>query len=277
MPPDANTSDHSSLPWLPQQQELLDAFGVERVADVHCHCLPGLDDGPTSLGEAVGLCQALAENGLTTVVATPHQLGSYDRLNSAAVVDRAIAEMKEELDAAGVPLELLPGGDVRVDERLLKLLDSGEVISTAGAGQHLLLELPHELYVDPLPMIEMLAERGLQTIMTHPERHRYLAGSVGRLQTWVDEGAVLQITAGSLIGDFGRTAYNEAWRLVESGLVSLIATDAHDARRRPPRMREAIGVLSDRVGGDFARHVCIDNPLKVIGGEAIPSPPAAAA
>jgi protein-tyrosine phosphatase len=255
--------------WLPPQQAVLDEFDVPRVVDVHCHCLPGLDDGPTSLGEAIELCAEIAENGVTTVVATPHQLGPYDRLNSAKVIRRAVIEMEEELAEAGIPLELVAGGDVRVDERLPRLLDEGEVASTADAGRHLLLELPHDLYVDPLPIIRYLREQGLQAIMTHPEQHRYLAGSVGRIQTWLMEGAVLQITAGSFLGDFGRTAYNEAWRLMDMGLVSIVATDAHDVQRRPPRFHDALDALTQQFGRTAARLICIDNPLKVLQGEPI--------
>lgn len=255
--------------WLPAQQAVLEQFDVPLAVDVHCHCLPGLDDGPNSLGEAIDLCRALAEDGVTTVVATPHQLGPYDRLNSAQVIRRAVAEMTDELAGAGVPLQLLPGGDVRVDERLPRLLDEGEIAPTADAGCHLLIELPHDLYVDPLPIIQFLRKRRLQAIMTHPERHRYLAGSIGRIQTWVMEGAVLQVTAGSLLGDFGRTAYNEAWRLMDMGLVGLVATDAHDTERRPPRFRQAMEIVAQHFGQKTAKQICLENPLKVLQGEPI--------
>jgi len=261
-----------SLAWSPAQLQRLEKFSVDRCADIHCHCLPGLDDGPTDMTQAVSLCKALAEDGITTVVATPHQLGRYDRLNSANVVKETIGELKAVLAAAKVPLEILPGGDVRIDERLPKLLDAGEIGSLAGAGRHLLLELPHELLVDPVPTIAMLRERGLQTIMTHPERHRYLAGGERLLRSWVDEGAVIQLTAGSLLGDFGQRAYDQSWQIVQSGLASLIATDAHDEWNRPPRMSEALAALTRKVGAEVVHGLCIDNPLHVLRGEGLELP-----
>lgn len=256
-----------SLPWSPPQQVRLDTWGVERSVDVHCHCLPGVDDGPATLAESLRICEALAADGVTTVFATPHQLGGYDRINTAAAIRTAVAELNSCLENAGVPLEVLAGGDVRVDERLGRLLETDQVLTCGDLGAHLLLELPHEVFVDPLPAIKTLGDRGVQVIMTHPERHRYLAGAVDRIATWVEAGAVLQITAGSLLGEFGPTARQEAWRLLDAGLVSLVASDAHDATRRPPRLTAALEALAQQASPDAARALCIDNPLHVLHGK----------
>jgi protein-tyrosine phosphatase len=252
--------------WLPQQLQRIEAFGTPRSVDIHCHCLPGMDDGPKSVAQAAKLCRSLAEDGITTVVATPHQLGRYDRENSAPRIRQAIVALSAVLADERIPLDLVPGGDVRVDERLEQFLDSGEIGTVADAGRYLLLELPHELFVDPVPEIEMLSARGMQAIMTHPERHRYLHGSVTRPQEWVEAGAALQVTAGSLVGDFGQRAYDHAWLLVRTGLVALVATDAHDAAERPPRLSAAIELLSRQVGYEVARTIAVDNPLRVIEG-----------
>lgn len=255
--------------WNPAQRERLAEWDVERAVDVHCHLLPGLDDGPVDLPEAVALAEALAADGVTTVAATPHQLGRYDRLNSAEVVREGIAEVAAACAAAGIPLEIVPGGDVRIDERLPKLLEAGEITSLAEAGRHLLLELPHELLVDPVPTIRLLRERGWQTILTHPERYRYLAGREALVASWVAEGAVVQITAGSLVGDFGRQAWDAAWRLIQLGLVAIVATDAHDPRRRPPRMTAALELLAQEAGAETARRLCLAHPLRVLRGQSI--------
>lgn len=255
--------------WVRDQQKRLDEFDAPRSVDIHCHCLPGLDDGPATVEEAVALCEALTRDGITTVIATPHQLGRYDRTNSTPEIRRAVSELAALLNDRDVPLEIYPGGDVRVDERLPRLLDSGAVGTAADAGRHLLLELPHELFVDPLPTIDLLRERGLQPIVTHPERHRYLNGSIELPRQWVARGAVLQVTAGSLAGDFGPRALDHAWQLVIAGLVGLVATDAHDAVRRPPRMSAALHLLQQKIGAAAARRMVIDNPLNVIEGQVI--------
>jgi protein-tyrosine phosphatase len=252
--------------WLSQQLQRLEAFGTPRCVDIHCHCLPDLDDGPRSVAEAVNLCRSLAEDGITTVVATPHQLGRYDRENSAPRIRQAVADLAVVLADEQIPLDLLPGGDIRVDERLEKLLDAGEISTIADAGRYLLLELPHELFVDPIPEIEMLLGRGVQPIMTHPERYRYLHGSISRPQEWVAAGAAIQVTAGSLLGEFGQRAYDHAWQLIRAGLVALVATDAHDAVQRPPLLTAAIERLTQQVGHEATRTIAIDNPLRVIEG-----------
>jgi protein-tyrosine phosphatase len=227
-----------------------------------------VDDGPASLDESLDLCRALVADGLTTVFATPHQLGRFDGVNTAAVVRDALTSLQAKLEAAEIPLELAPGADVRIDERLPQLVDAGEVVAAGPEGRHLLLELPHGMFLDPLPTIEALNERGIQTIMTHPERHRYLAGSAARIGSWIEAGAAVQITAGSLLGDFGSLAHQEAWRMVRAGMVSLIATDAHD-EGRPPLMTPALEILNQHMGRDFARTVCLENPLRVFRGERV--------
>jgi protein-tyrosine phosphatase len=263
----------SSTPnWSPPQLARLDKWSVSRSVDVHCHCLPGIDDGPETAEDALELCRALVADGVTTVIASPHQLGIYDGYNTAELIRQTVAEFTEQLAAAEISLEVVAGADIRVDERLGRLLDADEVVTIADKRRHLLLELPHQLLVDPLPAISDIADRGIQTIMTHPERHRYLAGAVDRIASWVDAGAIVQITAGSLLGDFGPQPHQEAWRLVRAGLVGLVATDAHDHARRPPRLTPAFAALEAEIGANAARVLCVDNPLRVFQGEHLAPP-----
>jgi protein-tyrosine phosphatase len=257
--------------WSQEQQHRLDEFATPRSVDVHCHCLPGFDDGPESLEEAIALCQAVVKDGITTVIATPHQLGRYDRANSLAQVRQSAEILSAELKDREIPLEVYPGGDVRIDERLPHLIDSGDIGTAADAGRHILLELPHEVFVDALPIIDSLGEIGLQTILTHPERHRYLQNRGEWARECVEHGAVLQVTSGSLLGEFGGQAHQQAWRLVRAGIVGIIASDAHDTLRRPPRMTEAIRLLTQEIGREATRRLAIDNPLRVLAGEPIES------
>lgn len=255
--------------WLPAQRRRMSDWSIERSVDIHCHCLAGLDDGPLDLQTAVSLCRALAHDGVTSVIATPHQLGAYDRANSAERVRRSVAELSESLAADGVPLEVFPGGEVRIDERLLSLLEQDQALTLADLGVCLLMELPHGQFVDPAPLFEPLLERSIQPIMAHPERHRYLRDQAHRIEDWVQRGALVQVTAGSLTGDFGRSASRVAWRLLDEGLVHVIASDAHDSSRRAPRMTDAIQALAEQAPEWLVRRVCLENPLRVLMGETI--------
>jgi protein-tyrosine phosphatase len=260
---------------LPQRKRLA-RFGVSRCVDIHCHCLPGLDDGPGTREEALALCRKIVADGVTTTIATPHQFGRYSRTNSAAKIRRAVDALAADLQRENIPLEVFPGADVRIDERLLKLLEADEALTVADRGHYLLLELPHEVFVDPRHLLTGLLRRGVRPIMTHPERYAYLQRSWEMMAAWVAQGAVIQITAGSLVGDFGPLAHEMAWEMVFRGLVGLVATDAHDAEQRPPRLSAALEMLCARIGPRLARRVCLDNPLAVFEGQEIapeaPSP-----
>jgi protein-tyrosine phosphatase len=256
----------------PAQQRRCERLGLSQSVDVHCHCLPGLDDGPVSWQEAMALCRLLVDDGVTTVIATPHQLGPYDRRNSSATIRETVKQLSALLEAEQIPLDVLPGADVRIDERLLQLLEADEILTAADAGRHVLLELPDGPFVDPLPMIRGLSGRGIQAIITHPERHTFLHRSTRRICGWIAEGAGLQVTAASLAGDFGRDAMDAGWRFVMAGWVSLIATDAHGTTWRPPRLTQALDALEQQCGYEVAKLICGVNPLKILHGQQIHPP-----
>ena len=260
-------SDPNSQPLLPTQRELLEQFQVEQVVDIHNHCLPGLDDGPASMGDALELCRAFVGGGVTTVIATPHQLGRYDGRNSPEQVRRSVEALNEQLREEAIPLNVVGGGDVRIDERVLQLLESDDISTLADDGKYLLLELPHDVFFDIGPVIQIMRSRGVVPILSHPERHGGLVRNLDILGRWIDVGAVLQVTAGSLIGEFGREAHTAGWELIARGQVALVASDAHDTRRRPPRLSQAIELLGSQIGMDRTRLMCIDNPLRVLRGE----------
>lgn len=259
-------------PWTAAQTARLARWGGERAVDVHCHCLPGLDDGPRDLSESLALCSALVEDGFTTVVATPHQLGRYDFPERAAKIRAAVAELNTVLRQEAIPLVVVCGADVRIDERITRLISSGEVLTVADQRKHLLLELPHSQFVDPLALIKQLTALGVQTIMTHPERHRYLAADLGRPRAWIAAGARLQITAGSLLGAFGSAAHDYAWKLLEAGLVSMLATDAHHATERPPCMTAALDQVAAAHNEELARQLGAVAPGALLRGEWLAEP-----
>ena len=240
--------------------------GPATFADIHCHCLAGLDDGPTSLAESLELCRALLADGVHTVIATPHQLGRYDLTNPAPRVREAVEELREALADADLPLVVLPGADVRIDERIVRLIQSDQVLTLADRGADLLLELPHDGFLDPMRLIHMLSDMQVRVIVSHPERNRHLAERPHLVQPWLAEGAALQVTAASLLGDFGARAESAAWFWMSRGEVALVAGDSHDLRKRPPSMRRAFRRITTRLGLNIAQRVCVDNPRRIIEG-----------
>jgi len=249
------------------QRDRLSRFSVESCVDMHCHCLGGLDDGPANMSEALGLCSALTEDGITHVIATPHQLGRYETRISGDQIVSAVGELNDMLQQEDLPLQVAGGAEIRVDPRAVELLECGELLSLGQTGRFVLLELPHEVFVNPLPLLCRLKDSGIVPVIAHPERCYYLANRQAEVASWLNAGAVLQLTATSLVGLCGATATRQAWAWLRAGWVSLIASDAHDTTDRRPVMTAAIEQLTGRMGLLAARRLCIDNPQHIWAGE----------
>ncbi len=243
--------------------------GQRQYVDIHCHCLAAIDDGPATRDGAIALCRGLVDDGVNVVVATPHQLGRFSDCNEASLIREAVVALNEELRCGDIPLTVMPGGDVRVDERICQLLESDKILTLADGGKYILLELPHEIFIDIEPLLVGLASLGIQTIISHPERHRVLSKQPNLLLKWLAGGVYLQVTAGSLVGQFGSTAQSAAWHFLASGWVSFVATDAHDLHGRRPLMRAAFEQITAQLGAVVARQVCIENPIRILEGQDI--------
>jgi len=246
------------------QRRGLRRFAPGGAADLHCHCLPGVDDGPATMHDALQLCRALVSEGISTVVATPHQLGRYDGRNSGRQVRDAVDALAATLAEQSIPLEVLPGGEVRIDERVPAMVRSGDVLTLAGRV-YLLLELPEAGYLDPLPLIRFLTREGITVVVAHVERYREVQRRHEIVAAWIEAGAALQINAGSLSGSFGREAERTAWRLIDQEFRLLVATDAHDSRSRPPLLSRAAELIEARYDFQTAFRACIENPWQILG------------
>ncbi len=248
-----------------------DGANRRRYVDIHCHCLPAVDDGPATMSESLALCRALVNDGMATVVATPHQLGRFSGCNDAPQIREAVSVLNEELRSSNIPLVVMPGADVRVDERICQLLEADKVLTLADGGKYILLELPSEVFIDIEPLLSELAFMNVRAVISHPERHGVLAKQPQILLKWLEHSAYLQITAGSLLGDFGIMPQRAAWHLLNSGIVSLVATDAHNLEGRRPCMGIAFERIRVRQGEGVANLVCVENPRRILEGQDVES------
>ena len=238
--------------------------------DIHCHILPGIDDGPGDWDESLAMARQAFEDGTTTIIATPHQLGSYG-CNDGDAIRRGVAELGQRLAAAGVPLKVQPGADVRVDGRLVEQLLSGEALTLGDHRRHVLLELPHELYLPLEPLLERLGRFNITAILSHPERNEGILRRPGVLEPLVEAGCLMQITAGSLCGSFGEACQRLAETLVARGLVHFVATDGHGAKSRRPLMRGGYERVIELGGVEMAAALCRENPALVAAGQPVPA------
>jgi len=237
---------------------------AELALDIHCHCLADVDDGPATQSQSLELCRALVDDGIGTVIATPHQLGRYDGRNAGPGIREAVDALGTSLSERNIPLQVLPGAEVRMDERIGRLVKSDEVLTLADQS-FLLLELPPENYIDPLPLIRWLAKENIKVVVAHPERYQAVIRRPQIVRPWVELGAWLQLTAGSFLGEFGAGAERCAWELLTAPGPVLVATDAHDTKLRPPRLRRAADKIRRRLGAQIASRTCLENAREILG------------
>jgi protein-tyrosine phosphatase len=237
--------------------------------DLHCHILPGVDDGPRSLGEAVAMCRMAAEEGCEAMVATPHQRrGAWWNSDLAA-----LAALRRELQqAVGPSLRILPGGEIHVDSELLaeieRLPAGGGVLPLAGS-RYLLIEFgSNQTGGEAINLVHELAVAGWRPIIAHPEFIPWLDLSL--VERLVELGATTQVTAMCVTGDFGRQSQQDALELLAAGLVHFVASDSHGIQRRPPGLRRACQVIAGRWGEEMARRLSADNPRAVIEHRPLP-------
>jgi protein-tyrosine phosphatase len=202
------------------------------VIDLHCHVLPGIDDGPKTIAGSLALARAAADAGVRTLVATPHV--SWHHQNDAEAIGGLVEELRALLGAEGVELELRAGAEVamtRIDE-----LDDAELARLRlGGGEWLLLEPPFSPIVTGLQEIaQEVRRRGNRVLLAHPERCPAFHRDPRMLGSLVRSGVLTSITAGSLVGRFGGTVRRFALRLVQEQLVHNVASDAHDLADRAP-------------------------------------------
>ena len=241
--------------------------------DVHTHVLPGIDDGPRTTQDAVALARAAVAAGTTEMVATPHV--SWEWQTSSQVMHEGVKAMQAELDAAGVPLRLRTGAEVALT-RAMDLDDEELRALRLGGGEWLLAECPLSMAAPGVDSLMLrLQSQGHRLLLGHPERAPVFHRSPDMLERLVDAGMLTQITAGSLAGRFGSTVQRFTFELVEAGLVHNIASDAHNADRRPPGVLAEIEEAEGELPGlaQHAEWLCEQVPRAILDGGEVPPPP----
>jgi protein-tyrosine phosphatase len=241
---------------------------ADSFVDIHCHLLPGIDDGAEHLDETLAMARLAVENGTSTIIATPHQLGNFGQ-NRGDDIRRRVAELQQRLDAAEIPLRVLPGADVRIEPGMVDAIVRGEVLSLGDHRRHVLLELPHELYLPLEPVLEELSHRRMVGVLSHPERNQGILRKPDVLPALVEAGCLLQITAGSICGTFGPQCRQFCEWLLGEGLVHFVATDAHGVRSRRPLMRRAFERVAELTDEATALDLCSLHPGHVAGGRPV--------
>jgi protein-tyrosine phosphatase len=243
------------------------------VIDLHSHILPAVDDGPRTLDGSLELARAAVADGTRTILATPH-VNDDPRIGPELVAER-LAELRPALAEAEIPLEVLPGGEIAI-WRLVDLDDAALRAPALGGSPYVLVESPFSPVVgDFEPMVLDLHARGHRVLLAHPERCPAFQRDPARLERLADAGVLVQITAGSMVGAFGSTVRRFTAGLLRDGLAHVVASDAHDAVKRPPGLTAGFAALERELPGIGEQQPWLTEavPRAILDGTPLPARP----
>lgn len=238
--------------------------------DLHCHVLPGIDDGPETLAESLELCRAAVAAGTKTIVATPHVSWDWPGVTSQVVAE-GVDRVNDALRAEGIDLEVRTGAEIAMT-RVGDLAEEELLALRLGGGPYLLVECPYSPASAGFDgVLQTITGRGHRIVLAHPERCPAFLRNPAQLRGFVEAGMLTSITAGSYLGRFGRDVERFARRLLDEGLVHDIASDGHGAGlRRPP----SIGPELEEAGfGESADWHARAVPLAILDGTPLPPAP----
>ena len=234
--------------------------------DLHCHFLPSIDDGPTTLEESLDLARYAVENGITHSVLTPHvHPGRHD--NRRIDIEQAVKKLEVSLGRQGIPLDLSVGAEVRIGADTIYMVAQEEIpfMGNYGGYKVLLLEFPHDtIPVGSLNLVQWLMAKEIRPMIAHPERNKDVMRDINKIIPFIKEGCLLQLTAGSVAGSFGKPAQDISRQMLENDWVFALATDAHNMNHRPPDLATGRDAAAEIVGMEKATALVNDNPHKLL-------------
>ncbi|HEX5269843.1 MAG TPA: CpsB/CapC family capsule biosynthesis tyrosine phosphatase, partial [Gemmataceae bacterium] len=235
------------------------------LVDLHCHLLAGLDDGPRTPDDALEMCRIAYAEGTRLVAALAHQNERWSAV-TPDVIRAAVAGLKASLEAAGVALTAFPTAEVTAHPELEALWDQGRLLSVADRGAHLLVEMPHGLFVDLRPTARALGRRGVRIILAHPERHPELLHDPGAIEGLIREGCLVQVSSASVTEPASAADARALRGWFRRGCAHLIGSDGHSPRKRRPLLADAYRQVRAWAGAAVADRVCGANGVAVLNG-----------
>ncbi|MFS0668967.1 CpsB/CapC family capsule biosynthesis tyrosine phosphatase [Peribacillus frigoritolerans] len=221
---------------------------MRNLIDIHCHILPGVDDGSADIKESFNMAKKAVEAGITHLFATPHHLNEKYVNVKSDIIDRA-GRLNESLQQENIPLTIHLGQEVRIHRDIFSSLEKEEILTLDDNGTYMLLELPSgSVPTYTQDVIYELQLKGIKPIIVHPERNKELIENHKLLFELVQEGALTQLTSGSIIGQFGKNIKSFSKKIIEHNLAHFIATDAHNIDTRGFTLQQAYETITKAYG-----------------------------
>ena len=232
--------------------------------DIHCHILPGFDDGSTCLEESLEMVRMAVSSGVRSIVATPHFPGRPDFLDRLPVILEKYHTLQNAIAQEGIDLTLLPGAEILCLPETVQMARQ-KALPTIGSTDYLLTEFYFDESAGYMnQMLDSLTAAGYRPVVAHPERYLAVQQNPMLAEFWFRQGYVLQMNKGSLLGAFGSRVEDAAAALLSQGLVHLVASDAHSSRSRTTHMTALTRLLRSRCDGEYVDILLNRNPGRVI-------------
>lgn len=230
--------------------------------DIHCHILPGLDDGPSKMKSSVNMAQAAVRSGTSTIIATPHFKNGVFEV-SPEMVNNSVKVFAGVLEEKKITLDVLSGAEIRITPNICTHLDQGELLPL-GASRYYLFELP-DIFIKEgiIKVLRQLRSREVIPVIAHPERNRTIQRHPEMISEFIFENALFQITGKSITGENGKHSLKIAWNMVKEGWAHFVASDGHSLRHRPPCLDDAVTAVKKAGGKKAVRTIFEENPAKI--------------
>ncbi len=238
--------------------------------DLHSHYLYDVDDGARTLDDSMRMLRTAVEDGVTKMVATPHQRHPAGYHVEPELARERLMEIRAAVEAEGLSLELGLAAEIHFSEDIPEGIESGMLLPYSEDGRYFLFELP----VTTIPgnindVIFSMQMAGHFPVLAHPERNFEVMENPKIARDLRDRDVLLQVTARSITGEFGRKSEKAARKLLKWGVVDIIASDAHNPERRPPGLSDAVKQASRLVGPDRAQRMVTETPDRILKGETV--------
>jgi protein-tyrosine phosphatase len=239
--------------------------------DLHCHILPGLDDGARTLEEALEMARVAERDGITTIVATPHFFRGDAFAGDVASIEEKRRVLTEALGKSEIQVEVKPGAEVYISHNLIDEIKKGKGSLVINESSYMFVEFPSDhIFPGVKNLFFNLMSEGITPIITHPERNSAFKENPGLLFDLVEAGALAQANSGSFLGLYGGKSQEFVLRLLEWNLVYFIASDGHSPHSIPPKLSEAVREAEALIGKERASALVNENPQAVLEDKEIP-------
>jgi protein-tyrosine phosphatase len=237
--------------------------------DLHCHLLPGIDDGPQTLDESIKLCRIAVADGVTHAIVTPHiHPGRWE--NTRQTIEQQCNILQQVLNQQGIPLQLGFAAEVRLTDQIMQQVDNNEIpfYGEVDGYNIMLLEFPHgHIIPGSDKLVAWLMKHNIRPLIAHPERNKQIMKDPTQLQPFIEAGCWLQVTAGSVTGNFGEQAQHIAHQLLKDDFVTVLASDGHNAKARQPALQQAFDAIAGQYGTERARRLTLHTPARIIASQ----------